>query len=119
MKYSNDIIWNRTRDLTACRAVPQPTAPPRAVVVVVCYCLITYYLRTDSGCVIFSARNLRVSHRRHVYNRELPILHTWCVRHLHTTPDMPSSNGVLAVTIRKQYTRKLFAATTVLFHSLQ
>ena len=31
MKYSNDTIGNRTRDLPACRAVPQPTAPPRAI----------------------------------------------------------------------------------------
>jgi hypothetical protein len=30
MKNSNDIIGNRTRDLTTCSAVPQPTAPPRA-----------------------------------------------------------------------------------------
>jgi hypothetical protein len=30
MKNSNDIIGNRTRDLPACSAVPQPTALPRA-----------------------------------------------------------------------------------------
>ena len=30
MKKSNDTIGNRTRDLPVCRAVPQPTAPPRA-----------------------------------------------------------------------------------------
>jgi hypothetical protein len=30
MKKSNDTIWNRTRDLPACSAVPQPTAPLRA-----------------------------------------------------------------------------------------
>ena len=30
MKKSNDIIGNRTCDLRACSAVPQPTAPPRA-----------------------------------------------------------------------------------------
>jgi hypothetical protein len=29
MKKSNDTIGNRTRDLTACSALPQPTAPPR------------------------------------------------------------------------------------------
>jgi len=28
MKNSNGTIWNRTRDLPACSAVPQPTAPP-------------------------------------------------------------------------------------------
>jgi hypothetical protein len=30
MKNSNDTIGNRTRDLPACSAVPQPTATPRA-----------------------------------------------------------------------------------------
>jgi len=30
MKNSNDTIGNGTRDLPACRAVPKPTAPPRA-----------------------------------------------------------------------------------------
>jgi len=30
MKKSNDTIGNRTRDLPACSAVPQPTAPPAA-----------------------------------------------------------------------------------------
>jgi hypothetical protein len=30
MKNSNDTIGNRTRDVPACSAVPQPTAPPRA-----------------------------------------------------------------------------------------
>ena len=29
MKNSNETIWNRTRDLLACSAVPQPTALPR------------------------------------------------------------------------------------------
>jgi len=30
MKNSNDTIGNRTRNLPACSAVPQRTAPPRA-----------------------------------------------------------------------------------------
>jgi len=34
MKKFNDNIGNRTRDLPACSAVPQPTALPRAPVVV-------------------------------------------------------------------------------------
>ena len=29
MKNSNDTIGNRTRDIPACTAVPQPAAPPR------------------------------------------------------------------------------------------
>jgi hypothetical protein len=32
MKNSNDIIGNRTRDLPACSAVPQLTAPPHVLV---------------------------------------------------------------------------------------
>jgi hypothetical protein len=35
MKYSNDTIGNRTRDLQACSTVPQPTVPPHVPVVVV------------------------------------------------------------------------------------
>jgi len=31
IKNSNDTIGNRTRDLPACSAVPQQTAPPRAL----------------------------------------------------------------------------------------
>jgi len=31
MKYSNDTIRNRTRDLLACSAVPQSTTPPRSL----------------------------------------------------------------------------------------
>jgi hypothetical protein len=30
IKNSNDTIGNRTRDLPACSAMPQPAAPPRA-----------------------------------------------------------------------------------------
>jgi len=32
MKNFNDTIGNKTRDLAACSAVPQPAAPPRAVI---------------------------------------------------------------------------------------
>jgi len=32
MKESSDAIGNRTRDLPTCSAVPQPTAPPRALI---------------------------------------------------------------------------------------
>jgi hypothetical protein len=31
MKNSGDNIGNRTRDLPACSALPQPTAPPRDI----------------------------------------------------------------------------------------
>ena len=32
MKNCNDTIGNRTRDISGCSAVPQPTAPPRALI---------------------------------------------------------------------------------------
>jgi hypothetical protein len=35
MRNSNETITNRTRDLPSCRAVPQPTAPPRASPIIV------------------------------------------------------------------------------------
>jgi hypothetical protein len=44
MKNSNDAIGNRTRDLPICRAVPQPTAPPRAPEVFPTIKKIAYYL---------------------------------------------------------------------------
>jgi len=34
MKNSNDTIGNGTHDLLACSAVPQPTAPPRAPIII-------------------------------------------------------------------------------------
>jgi hypothetical protein len=42
MKNSNDTIGNRTRDIPACRAVPQPIAPPRAPCMYVRTCVCTY-----------------------------------------------------------------------------
>jgi hypothetical protein len=45
MKNSNDTIGNRTRDLPACSAVPQPTAPPRAPVGYITSLKIPYYDR--------------------------------------------------------------------------
>jgi len=35
LKNSNDTIENRTRDLSACSAVPHPAAPPREIACVV------------------------------------------------------------------------------------
>ena len=42
MKNSND-IGNRTRDLPACSAVPQPTAPPCALIYMYVYIYIYNY----------------------------------------------------------------------------
>jgi len=44
LKISNDIIGNRTRDLPACSAVPQPSAPSRAPQKVVLDCAIIMYI---------------------------------------------------------------------------
>ena len=43
MKNSSDTIGSRTHDLPVCRAVPQPTAPPRASTLLLCFIL--SYLR--------------------------------------------------------------------------
>jgi hypothetical protein len=39
LKNSSDSIGNRTRDLPVCSTVPQPTAPPRLVTVVLYICI--------------------------------------------------------------------------------
>jgi len=60
MKKSNDTIGNLTRDLWACSAVPQPTAPPRAPMYITISIL---YVRT-----VFQVPNnilqLMTSHRK-------------------------------------------------------
>jgi hypothetical protein len=55
MKNSNETIGNRTRDLPACRTVPQPTAPPRAPAYYVCietlsltvFCVPSFYTHSS------------------------------------------------------------------------
>ena len=42
MKNTNGTVGNRTRDLPACSAVPQPTAPPRASSLLSCIMLILH-----------------------------------------------------------------------------
>jgi len=46
MKNFSDTIWNRTRELPACSAVPPQTAPPRAL------------LKTKNGDKLASQRPL-------------------------------------------------------------
>ena len=48
IKNSNDTIGNRTRDLPACSAVPQPTAPPRAPRYYVSSCNINTFFKKSS-----------------------------------------------------------------------
>jgi len=47
MKNSNYTIGNRTRDLPACSAVPQPNAPPRAPRCTKEHCLISVACAVD------------------------------------------------------------------------
>ena len=44
MKNSSDTIGNRTRDLSTCSVVPQPTAPPRAYIYIYIYMYIYIYV---------------------------------------------------------------------------
>jgi len=57
MKNSNNTIGNRTRDLSACSAVPQLTAPPRVPVITysMLYRPTYFYIITSlSTCVMFN-----------------------------------------------------------------
>jgi hypothetical protein len=46
IKNSNDTIGNRTHDLSAFSAVPQPTAPPRAYIYIYIYRYIYIFMYT-------------------------------------------------------------------------
>jgi hypothetical protein len=46
MKNYNDTIGNRTRELPACSALPQPTAPPRTPFLELCWLNITHYWKS-------------------------------------------------------------------------
>jgi hypothetical protein len=48
MKNSNDTIGSRTRDLSACSAVPQPTASPRNISVDIIICNVVIMLSNES-----------------------------------------------------------------------
>ena len=49
MKNSNDTIWNRTRDLSACTVVPQPIAPPSDVGCINSFVAGTHISRVPAG----------------------------------------------------------------------
>ena len=80
MKNSNDTIGNRTRDLSACSAVPQPTAPPHApctIIVPTNAQLISVYLCAYVGTVIvyLYSNNVRIVDRiRFIFNCPLKII---------------------------------------------
>ena len=55
MENSIDTIWDRTRDIPACSAVPQPTAPPGAPIkyinIIISYewiCRYLFDIRSDT-----------------------------------------------------------------------
>jgi hypothetical protein len=53
MKNSNNTIGNRTRDLPACTAVPQPTAQPRVPLII----KTSWLIRTkDIICIYFKLK---------------------------------------------------------------
>jgi len=69
MKISNDTIRNRTRDIPACSAAPQPTAPPAACLSLHAECLLTLHsirilqlFPLDSNYFIFESREHTHTH---------------------------------------------------------
>jgi len=58
MKNSNNTIGNRTRDLSACSAVPQLTAPPRSPQTILAISLIMFSLLYTAGHSDRSVRGL-------------------------------------------------------------
>jgi len=79
MKNSNDTIGNRTRDLPACSAVPQPTTPPQ-----VQYVRSGNFIREMLLCEVISsckaqAFNLRLSGSGELHDMTATSLHAFCV----------------------------------------
>ena len=70
MKNSNDTIGDRTRDLLACSAVPQPTAPPNLI---------------SSAPIAQTNNNTKVKDYEKIYNKiskkkQKRILNLWLLR---------------------------------------
>jgi hypothetical protein len=84
-----------------------------AVIVVVRYCLITDYWILDVLHLSHATPECRIV-AMFITVKSQFFIHG-ALRPIHSTPDMPSSNGVLVITIRKQITRKLHAATKLYF----
>ena len=49
IKNSNETIGNQTRDLPGCSAVPRPTAPPRASIIISTTMKLIRYLSKGKG----------------------------------------------------------------------
>jgi len=64
MKNGNDTTWNRTRDLPACSAVPQPNVPPRAPCFYVLMSIVTVFFGL---CEIIFSVELKALHFSIIY----------------------------------------------------
>jgi len=62
MKNSNDTIGNRTRDLPACSAMPQPTAPPRIPIMI-------YIALLNAG--VFRVCNINMQREKEKFENQL------------------------------------------------
>jgi len=91
MKNYNYIIGNRTRDLPNCRAVPQPTAPPRAPL--------------SPTCV---QRKLTV---RDLYDLKIKVLNA--TKHRLTNWPAGDANGSLGLTMNSSHLMVLEGSATL------
>ena len=71
----NGPIWNRTRDLPACSAVPQPTAPPRTPVkkmggkFIFCSLVIRIFVAHGRAQMVTAASNIMMLGLLQTYSR--------------------------------------------------
>jgi len=98
MKNSNDTIGNRTRELPACSAVPQPTAPPCAPFTH-CWFYILRFLKSITSKIEKFVHGLGIANELHClvlkkrYKLNNPTLHVMAdVSHYQAFPDISSSN---------------------------
>jgi len=81
IKNSNDNIRNRTRDLPACSAAPQPTAPPRGPFVAGYRVKFTLRLKRAVPYLVFNTQILLVCEsvnfletKKDVFRRHIPVV---------------------------------------------
>jgi hypothetical protein len=78
MKISNNIIGNRTRDLPACSAVPQPTAPQSAPITT-CKIHKLYVLPAQCISVTYGYHDKQLSFPPHITNWSVFSTKTECL----------------------------------------
>ena len=74
MKNSNDTIGNRTRDLLACRAGPQPTEPPRTPYIYI-------YISDPDPLLSSSCQSVQLNNRLQQGPQELLLPHNFSASH--------------------------------------